>query len=171
MGREMANTVLEDERAIDDPDLKALLDEIASKLSKSGRTRTHRFEVNCLESDQPNAQVVELIRLLTPLDPTLTSDHHDRHLYAKRAHQAKLEKAGVDVGRVALAAFTYYPDKQTVEPGYTVEEDIEWAIEPLRILPGRKLDALRARVRLAIVDPSIDRQEFIRKISTLGRSN
>jgi len=55
MGREMANTVLEDERAIDDPDLKALLDEIASKLSKSGRTRTHRFEVNCLESDQPNA--------------------------------------------------------------------------------------------------------------------
>ena len=85
--------------------------------------------------------------------------------------EASIDERQTDevIYRVALAAFTYYPDKQAVEPGYTVEEDIEWAIEPLRILPGRELDALRARVRLPIVDPSIDRQEFIRRVSTLGR--
>jgi len=56
-------------------------------------------------ASEPEGQIVELIRLLTPLDPTLTSDHHDKHLHARRALQAELEAGGADVGRAALAAF------------------------------------------------------------------
>ena len=51
------------------------------------------------------AKVEELIRLLTPLDPTLTSDHHDKHLRERRALQTELEGASEDVGRAALEAF------------------------------------------------------------------
>jgi hypothetical protein len=46
-----------------------------------------------------------LIELSTDLDPTLTSDHHDRHLHARRAYVAELRKAPRDVGLAALETF------------------------------------------------------------------
>jgi len=57
------------------------------------------------DDERVEAEIEELIRLLTPLDPTLTSDHHDRHLHAQRAHQKKLEASGVEIGRAAITAF------------------------------------------------------------------
>jgi len=56
------------------------------------------------------AKVEELIRLLTPLDPTLTSDHHDEHLRARRALQEELEGSSEEFGRAALAAFHRHRD-------------------------------------------------------------
>ena len=50
-------------------------------------------------------RIAKLIELCTPLDPTLTSDHHDRQLHAERALVAELRTAGVEVGRAALAAY------------------------------------------------------------------
>jgi len=57
-----------------------------------------------------SAKVEELIRLLTPLDPTLTSDYHDDHLRARRALQEELEGGDEEVGRAALAAFHSHRD-------------------------------------------------------------
>ncbi|WES63910.1 hypothetical protein P0L94_15760 [Microbacter sp. GSS18] len=72
--------------------------------------------------------------------------------------------------RVAVAAFTYYADKADVEPGYRVDEDIDWAIQPVHGLDPLELAALRERVRAAITDPTIDRQAFIREVTTLART-
>ena len=55
MGREMAKAVLEEERAPEDPALKDLLGEIITKLSTGGRAQNHRFEVETLAGDLPNA--------------------------------------------------------------------------------------------------------------------
>ncbi len=139
------------------------------------------------ESDQPDAQVVELIRLLTPLDPTLTSDHHDRHLYAKRAHQAKLEEAGVDVGRLALAAFHDHRDdivdirrgllqvaaraapeetaplleKLVVEYGHPLEERAEATLLLGETAPERALEVLEPLCRRTKRNETLPHDEFL----------
>lgn len=46
-----------------------------------------------------------LVELSTDLDPTLTSDHHDRHLHARRAYVDELRRAPRSVGLAALEAF------------------------------------------------------------------
>ena len=33
--------------------------------------------------------------------------------------------------RIAICAFTYYPDKEADEPGYSVDEDVDWCLAPL----------------------------------------
>ena len=48
------------------------------------------------------ATIDRLVEALTPLDPTLTSDHHDEHLHAQRALVAELRQADADVGVAAL---------------------------------------------------------------------
>ena len=92
-------------------------------------------------------EIKELIRLLTPLDPTLTSDHHDRHLKAQRAQQAKLEAEGIEVGRAALAAFRANRDETaTVRRGLlqvaarSAPEDAAPLLEKLVVEYGHPLD-------------------------------
>lgn len=72
------------------------------------------------------------------------------------------------VYRVAYAAFTYYPEKPDVEPGYHVDEDVDWAVEPVRALEPLRLAALRDRVREVISNPTADRRAFIRYTSALA---
>ncbi|HAS32839.1 MAG: hypothetical protein CMF56_12875 [Leifsonia sp.] len=73
------------------------------------------------------------------------------------------------VYRVSVAAFAYYAEKPETEAGYTVDEDVDWSIEPMRELDRERREELRARVRDAIVDAAtIDRQEFIRYVKGLA---
>lgn len=77
-----------------------------------------------------------------------------------------LDRPQVDaaVFRVAVAAFTYYPDKHLREPGYRLEEDIAWCLRPLRYLPDADQDALREEITRLVTDPTADRQAFIRRL-------
>lgn len=81
-----------------------------------------------------------------------------------------LDRSQVDaaVYRVAVAAFTYYPDRPEVEPGYTIDEDLDWCLRPLQRLPHEELEALRERIRALITDPGADRQGFIRHLKSLA---
>jgi hypothetical protein len=80
-----------------------------------------------------------------------------------------LDRSDVDavVFRVAVAAFTYYPDKPTHEPGYRLSEDVGWCMRPLRHLPAQEQQVLREQVERLITDPVADRQAFIRHLDTL----
>ncbi len=53
----------------------------------------------------PAHEIDALVKALTPLDPTLTSDFHDRALVKERALIERLEKANPEVGREALRRF------------------------------------------------------------------
>ena len=70
--------------------------------------------------------------------------------------------------RVAICAFTYYPDKPLDEPGYDVAEDIAWCLAPLAGLSTTRLEALRDTVRVLITTPTADRQGFIRDLAALA---
>lgn len=69
--------------------------------------------------------------------------------------------------RVAICAFTYYPDKPLEEPGYDVAEDIAWCVAPVAGLPPTQLDALRDTVWVLITTPTADRQGFIRDLAAI----
>lgn len=77
-----------------------------------------------------------------------------------------LDRANAEstIYRVAFAAFTYYPDKPTEEPGYTIDEDLAWCLEPLRGQPDDELAQLRDRIRQLITGEDTDRQGFIREL-------
>ncbi|MDX2377757.1 hypothetical protein M4I32_13195 [Microbacterium sp. LRZ72] len=74
------------------------------------------------------------------------------------------------IARVAIAAFTYYPDRATAEPGYTLGEDVAWCAKPLATLDDEERDAWRLRIARLITDPAADKQSFIRDITALVRS-
>lgn len=63
-------------------------------------------------SDADRQQVAELLRSLQPLDPTLTSDHHDRWFMDNKILVERLEATSrPQVGWAALHAFTNYPQR------------------------------------------------------------
>lgn len=70
--------------------------------------------------------------------------------------------------RVAICAFTYYPDKPIDELGYTVDEDVTWCSKPLASLPAAQLTAMRASILALITDPVADRQAFIANLAQLA---
>ena len=72
--------------------------------------------------------------------------------------------AEATISLVAFAAFTYYPEKPIEEPGYTIDEDLDWCLEPLRNLPADEIAALRDRIRGLITGAAEDRQGFIRDL-------
>jgi hypothetical protein len=80
-----------------------------------------------------------------------------------------LDRTQVDAAiyRVAIASFNYYPDKHLEEPGYTVDEDLDWCMRPLRPLPLEQQDVLRARVFQLITEPTANRQAFIKDLKSL----
>jgi hypothetical protein len=104
-------------------------------------------EVERFNKAGAETEIKELIRLLTPLDPTLTSDHHDRHLKAQRVQQGKLEAEGIEIGRAALAAFRANRDETaTVRRGLlqvaarSAPEDTAPLLEKLVVEYGHPLD-------------------------------
>ena len=70
--------------------------------------------------------------------------------------------------RVAVSAFTYYPDKPDLEPDYEVDEDVDWCSAPLLSLPPEQLDPLRATIRELITNPTADRRAFIATLDELA---
>lgn len=77
-----------------------------------------------------------------------------------------LDRSQIDatIFRVAVAAFTYYPDKPAREPGYTLDEDLDWCMRPLRHLPDAHRRELREHISSLVTDPTNDRQAFIRRL-------
>lgn len=69
--------------------------------------------------------------------------------------------------RVAVSAFTYYPNKED-EPGYTLDEDVDWCFAPIAGLPARRRDELRTRIRTMITEPTANRREFIAMLAALA---
>jgi len=61
-------------------------------------------EVTASAEDTGKA-IERLIELSTDLDPNLTSDHHDRHLHARRAYVEELRRAPKAIGLAALETF------------------------------------------------------------------
>jgi hypothetical protein len=80
-----------------------------------------------------------------------------------------LDRAAAEAARwrIAVSAFEYYPDKHLDEPGYTLDEDVAWCIEPLTGLASAELEQLRVAIRTLITTPTADRQAFIRHLATL----
>ena len=132
-------------------------------------------------------EIKELIRLLTPLDPILTSDHHDRHLKAQRAQQTKLEGEGQEIGRAALAAFRTNRDgtasvrrgllqvaarsapkdaaplleKLVIEYGHPLDERAEAALLFGEADPARALEVLEPMCRRTKRDETLPHDEFL----------
>lgn len=71
--------------------------------------------------------------------------------------------------RVAISAFTYHPGKPDIEPGYRVDEDVDWCSAPLLSLPPEQFDSLRATIRELIINPTADRRAFIATLDELAR--
>ena len=59
--------------------------------------------------------------------------------------------------RVAICALDYYPAKPDDEPGYTIDEDITWAIAPLLGHDPTTLEQLRHLIGDTITDPTTHR--------------
>jgi hypothetical protein len=74
------------------------------------------------------------------------------------------------LARVAFAAFLYHPTKHLDEPGWTVDEDIDWALVPLRDLDAAARAVWRERIREVITNPSADRRAFIADLTALAGS-
>lgn len=66
--------------------------------------------------------------------------------------------------RAALVAFTWYPDKHRDEPGYTLDEDLDWCKESLAALPLDTQDELIEEILMLVTDPNRNRQSFIRTV-------
>ncbi|WP_439590755.1 hypothetical protein [Microbacterium sp.] len=62
--------------------------------------------------------------------------------------------------RVGVAALTYRADKAATEPGYTIDEDVDWCIQPLRGIEPETFERLRHLVQETIVDPTSHRVAF-----------
>ena len=88
-----------------------------------------------------------------------------QHQSERGSHMLDRTKTEAVINRVAVAAFTYYPTKQVDEPGYVIDEDLDWCVAPLWALPGAERDAIREEVRKLIEDPTRDRQAFIRDLT------
>jgi hypothetical protein len=70
--------------------------------------------------------------------------------------------------RAAVAAMTFYDGRSDDEPGYTVDEDLDWCMQPLAHLenPGRSV--LRGIIAATIADPTNARQALVRQLAMLG---
>ena len=77
-------------------------------------------------------------------------------------------EAEATIYRVAVSAFTYYPDKPAAEPGYGLEEDLDWCTAPLLSLPPEQRAALRETIRELITTPNADRRAFIAALNELA---
>lgn len=70
--------------------------------------------------------------------------------------------------RVSVSALRYYPGKPNVEPGYTLNEDVEWCLEPLAELPVSVVAELRRTIGLAIIDPTGFREALQEDLNSLA---
>lgn len=67
-------------------------------------------------SENPELVIQRLIELSTELDPTLTSDYHDRHFHAKNAFVTEMRGASRGVGLAALRTFQEFQEGAERQP-------------------------------------------------------
>lgn len=61
--------------------------------------------------------------------------------------------------RTAIVAINYYPTKPVEEPGYTIDEDVAWCLEPLGADAAARASLVEV-VRDVIEDPTAHRQRL-----------
>ncbi len=61
--------------------------------------------------DWARQEIVQLVEALKPLDPTLTSNHHDQQYWREKAMVERLERGEKEVGLAALHAFANSHDR------------------------------------------------------------
>lgn len=69
--------------------------------------------------------------------------------------------------RVALLSFLYYPEVHVNEPDYSLNDDIDFCLEPLTELDTGQRDELRRLIGQAIIDPSAYREEVFAALTAL----
>ena len=74
------------------------------------------------------------------------------------------------LARTATAAFAYYPGKEAEEPGYTIDEDVDWVMEAGRAIDPAQVAEWRRRVGEVICDPQADRRAFVADLMALANS-
>lgn len=108
-------------------------------------------EASPVQKESVDSMVEHLIELSTELDPTLTSDHHDRHLHARRAYLAELRQGSRELGLAALARFQEVEEQQEQAEilvrvnlldvaAHTATEDTTPLLEALTLEYGHRID-------------------------------
>lgn len=130
-----------------------------------------RRETRCARSTAPPSRETG-IRLHRHPSLPATSAHiaHREHQPHHEGTRPMLDRTQVDatIYRVAIASFNHYPDKHIKEPGYTLNEDLDWCMRPLRHLPQEERDQLRAQIVELITEQTADRQALIKHLKSLS---
>lgn len=90
------------------------------------------------------------------------------HLSTKGHPMIDRADAEATLYRIAISAFTYYPSKPTDEPGYQVDEDLDWCLAPLATLHREQVSELRDTILELIINPTADRRPFITALNELA---
>jgi hypothetical protein len=138
-------------------------------MTASHRHRRHGYRMSA-RTAPPNRGSNLTLHRYPPLPATAAHLIHHQPQAPREGTRIMLDRSQVDavIYRVAVASFTHYLDKAEREPGYTVEEDLDWCMRPLRHLPPLERDDLRDRVLELITNPTADRQAFIRQLKALA---
>lgn len=67
-------------------------------------------------------------------------------------------------GRVAISALSWYPERATRDPGYSIGEDLTWCLEPLAGHPALR-ERLAPVIKAAIMDPTTHREQVARLLA------
>ncbi|MFH8251487.1 hypothetical protein ACH3VR_14035 [Microbacterium sp. B2969] len=67
--------------------------------------------------------------------------------------------------RTAVTAVTHYEGRADAEPGYTIDEDLDWCMQPLAGVTEPERSVLRGLIRATIVDPTRARQALVRRLA------
>lgn len=70
--------------------------------------------------------------------------------------------------RVGLAALMYYPGIHDDEPGYDVNTDVLWCLEPLAVLPREQLEQLGKLFSRVITDPTANREALFSTLRAIA---
>lgn len=130
-----------------------------------------RREPRCSRSTAPPSRETGIrLHKHPPLPATSAHIAHREHQPHHEGTRPMLVRTQVDatIYRVAIASFNHYPDKHIKEPGYTLNEDLDWCMRPLRHLPQEERDQLRAQIVELITEQTADRQALIKHLKSLS---
>lgn len=65
--------------------------------------------------------------------------------------------------RIAFAALTFHVSKPEEEPGYSIDEDLDWSLEPVSELPPAEFGLLRDVAQATITDPT-EHRDHLREV-------
>lgn len=88
-------------------------------------------------------------------------------MYAEGSDMIDRAHAEATTYRAAVCALTYTASKPVDEPGWTLDEDLDWCLAPLADMPGLDLPALRAQLAAAITDPTAHRARLLASLDAL----